>query len=434
MFQDERPIVILGMQRSGTSAVAGSLAHLGVCLGSESDFFPADANNSEGYFEQRSMTAMCQKALSFYQMHAGASRCLPANWQAYPQADLLVKELGALLVRNFEDRPLWGFKQPLAGILYPLFRAVFEELGLRPQIVICVRNPLEIRESEAGWVYGSGIRQMAPLGSRAVGIWLNSMIGALKLADPLQHSFAVYSRFIEDPRATLREIVANRRGWSPTSEQWSSSIASVQPKLKRIHAGEDSLLPLADRLLRWCEDSNREKSTLEQIVCEFESWQAILAPEGLSGTRIGLAWHEGAEIKSAEQPFLPTGDWQRLRFEVIAPPRTILNGLLYNQPCRVWIRRCAFISRSGETPASIYPGPGSQLSELNGIRRLDGAYEPRQISLVTPDGAGPYLLELDILLESGLGIINDAAGRLSERLHRSEAQRIGMERSGGRPR
>jgi hypothetical protein len=43
------------MHRSGTSALAGSLAGLGLCFGPESSLLPANSDNPRGYFESRSL-------------------------------------------------------------------------------------------------------------------------------------------------------------------------------------------------------------------------------------------------------------------------------------------------------------------------------------------------------------------------------------------
>jgi hypothetical protein len=47
--------VVLGMHRSGTSALAGSLARLGLCFGPDSSLLPANPDNSKGYFESRTL-------------------------------------------------------------------------------------------------------------------------------------------------------------------------------------------------------------------------------------------------------------------------------------------------------------------------------------------------------------------------------------------
>ena len=433
MFIDHRPIVILGMQRSGTSAVAGSLARLGVYWGSDDDLFPKDANNSEGYFEQRSLTKFCHKCLAFYQMQASSVQPLPAKWKVYPQGALLERELGALIRNSFKDQAIWGFKQPLACLLAPIFQSVIDDLGLKPQYVVCVRNPLEIQASEAAWAYGSGVRQMAPLGTRAVGAWLNYTLGALRAVQHSPNTVVPFTKFVDDPDSYLRRIVSNRDGWSPTKGQWMDAMASIKQGLKHKVAPTDEFdhLPqLVKRLFEWCNGVTQIRSELQEMIEEFESWQAMLAPQALGGTKLGLAWRHRGDVQSVQEPFIPSGEWQSVKLTIDAPPRTPLNGLLYNQACRIWIRRMNFRSGSRESGVQLLPGPGSSLAELDGILRLEGAYEPRQINLITPDYRGPYELDLEFLLESGLEIANDAAGRICGRLQQCEARRIDLERSG----
>jgi hypothetical protein len=105
-----------------------------------------------------------------------------------------------------------------------------------------------------------------------------------------------------------------------------------------------------------------------------------------------------------------------------ALPQTLVNGLLYNKPCRVWIRRAHFKVRDQEFPVKFTSGPGSSLSVYQGMIRLDGAYESQQLSLVTPSEPGPYELEMDLLLESGLAISVESTVRIASRLHECAAK------------
>ncbi len=51
-----RDVLILGMHRSGTSAVAGALRGAGLNLGLSTGFFPAAAENPRGFFENASLS------------------------------------------------------------------------------------------------------------------------------------------------------------------------------------------------------------------------------------------------------------------------------------------------------------------------------------------------------------------------------------------
>lgn len=426
-----RPIVVLGMQRSGTSAVAGALSALGAFMGEQADFFPPDANNSAGYFEQQSLSTLNHKCLAFFQMSSVSVRPLPEFWFVFPQARILTEELARLLTQTFSNQQIWGFKQPMSSIIMPLYHQVFTDLGLSPQFVVCVRNPLEIQASEAHWEYGIKSRQMAPLGNRAVGVWLNYTLSALEGAKGADTTVVPYSEFVSDPVPFLSDIVSKQPGWNPSGEQWTAAQAAIQPHLKRQDraTGELEIYPqLVKATWDYCNTKIHTSDQLAFLLKEYKLWRDILEPPKLSGTRLGFAWNQGGSVQSSQQPFMPAGTWQTVSLPISAPPMTELHGLMYSKPCRVWIKKCVFIHSSKESAAKLVPGPGSNLVEINGMLRLEGAYEARQISLMTPRESGPYQLGLEFLLESGERIVTDAASRVSQRLHQCSTRKASLEK------
>lgn len=70
-------ILVTGMHRSGTSLVASLLSELGVDFGHESTFYPADAWNQRGYFEQKEvMDLNCRLITGFRRNHGSLERLL----------------------------------------------------------------------------------------------------------------------------------------------------------------------------------------------------------------------------------------------------------------------------------------------------------------------------------------------------------------------
>jgi hypothetical protein len=211
----------------------------------------------------------------------------------------------------------------------------------------------------------------------------------------------------------------------------------VRPSLHRHVVNEDALAAypsIVREVLDLCHESRLDESKFLALLEEFEIWLDMLAPPGLEGAHGWVAWNQGSNVQSTIVPLLPSGDWQTVRFEIPAPPKTELYGLLYDKPCRVWIRRSVFRYGSVETAAVIKPGPASHVVHADGLVRLAGAKEARQMRLVTPSGSGPYTLELEFLLESGPRIINETAARIADRLQKCTATRVAMERGIGNDR
>jgi hypothetical protein len=358
-------------------------------------------------------------------MNPGSTQPLPAAWKAYPQARILTDELKALLISHFATARLWGFKQPLSSIVWPIYEQALLELNLKPEFVICVRNPLEVMASEASETHAPGTRHLARYGTQAVGVWLNYTLSALNAAKESACTVIPYKHLVINPKQSLAQVVDQHAEWNPTEAMWNAATENIKLALKH-HDFDQSTLEkapsLSRRLLELCESSPLDHELLESLIHEWQMWQAMLAPQGPSGTRIGLAWKARGQVDSVQIPFLPTGDWQLVRFELDAPPSTLLNGLVYNKPSRTWIRRAEFLTPSERIKAKLIPGPGSQLLEINGNFRLDGAVETQQVNFVTPKQPGPYRLELELLLEASPQISQDTAARLADRLHQCAAR------------
>lgn len=409
----KQPIVVLGMPRSGLSAVSGALSQLGAYFGPESDFEPETS-------QSKTLTAFCNTCLRYYDLHPATTRPFPVNWRTVPESEVLIGELVRYLELTYEGHEIWGIQQPLACLIWPIFAAAFEALDLKPKIVLVVRHPGEIERSlsrSRQWAlfggFGNSIQRLS-------GVWLRYTFGALE-AGPL--TVLCFAKFLQEPSAHLQEIVGKVGGWSPTSGQWDNSRAEIRPG--NLYGPRENprfdFPSILTRVHRSLASAPPDLAALNELSAQFDQWSEMLAPPGLSGTQIGFAWNVGSQVQSVTEPFLPNGDWQKVRLSISAPPRTELHGLLYNRPCRVWIRRSVFRSAEAEVPAALAPGPGSDLFERNGMLLLHGAYEARQIRVVTPPGGGPYQLELELLLETGREIVNDAVKRVTMRYHQSVA-------------
>ena len=98
----ERVIAVLGMHRSGTSALAGSLQGHGLILGA---FNTVNKYNVRGNRENRSVVGLNEEILS----HNGGS------WRAPPRAVQWSAEhvdRAREILAEYAGRPLWGFKDP----------------------------------------------------------------------------------------------------------------------------------------------------------------------------------------------------------------------------------------------------------------------------------------------------------------------------------
>src|SRR4051812_41037362 len=137
-------VIVLGMHRSGTSALTGLLRLLGLWAGEEDDFPPADVHNQAGYWEHRGVWSIDEAILE----------ALGASWSEI--ADLDLSRLGEGprarfrgrvrdLVRDLDRHGSWVIKDPRLCLLFPFWRDILE----RPLCVLIYREPLPVARSLA---------------------------------------------------------------------------------------------------------------------------------------------------------------------------------------------------------------------------------------------------------------------------------------------
>ena len=427
MALQNHPIVIVGMQRSGTSCITQALSHLGVFFGREETFLAPDDNNATGYFEIGEQVRLHKDIQFAFHRPWNSVRPFPENWQTLPQARRAIEQLESLLVSHFDGQERWGFKEPSAALLIPLYESIFKSSGICPHYVICFRNPLEVCDSvnrharsyltekfksHAADPQTAGQELLSPpLGDAALGVWLRYTLGALHDTIGKERMLVPYSKFLSDPREILNGLVGRFQDWHPTDDEWQASLASVQPSLRR-HATEDQTLevvpPLAAKTYRLCRviSSDQEAfqsgafdTQIEDLWNEFASYQTLFrAPNALLGNLVAT-WRGSNSVRASECYFEVGESWLNLSLDIDSPPGSEVIGAFYHQPCVVWIRKIQWRSGNQIVPCQIEAGPSCLLNKDGDLQRLFANAEVFQFRTRTPTMAGPYVLEVEFYLE-----------------------------------
>ena len=136
-------IVVLGMHRSGTSAITRSLSVLGVSLG-DNLMRPILNNNDKGFFEDIDINALNIEMLNV----------IGSDWNLLSPIELhhfqLLKEKGyqrkaqKLLAQKIENHQLFAFKDPRVAKLMPFWTRIFEQLKINVKYLIVLRHPKSV--------------------------------------------------------------------------------------------------------------------------------------------------------------------------------------------------------------------------------------------------------------------------------------------------
>lgn len=141
-----RVILVLGMHRSGTSAITRVLNLLGVELGSH--LMPAAAgNNASGFWEHVGVVEVHDALLHALGRSWRDPRPLPDDWLHSNAAQVAKAKLAELIKADFADALLWAVKDPRLCRLLPLWRELLAELEIEPCAMMVLRHPDEVARS-----------------------------------------------------------------------------------------------------------------------------------------------------------------------------------------------------------------------------------------------------------------------------------------------
>ena len=189
-------LAVLGMHRSGTSALAGALHLLGVPLGEP--LVPPGRDNERGFWELAEVVEVHEDLLaSFGASHLDLTK-LPEGWLASEAAREARGRLLEILRRNFENVPLWAVKDPRLSIFLPLWDEVLRELGIESRFVLMQRSPCEVARSLATR-NATGTRE-------ALALWERHVSEAERLTRGRPRAFASYERLLAEPVAELERL------------------------------------------------------------------------------------------------------------------------------------------------------------------------------------------------------------------------------------
>jgi hypothetical protein len=190
-------ILVLGMHRSGTSALTNALTTMGVNLG-ENLMPPHAGVNDKGFFEDVEFFALNVKILSF----------LESDWHhlSPPQENYITKLESAglftaaceLVHRKFETTHLFGLKDPRIPKLLEFWKFVFDKCDVSISYLICVRSPLAVADS---LYYRDGFPE-----EKSLHLWLTHTLNSLFHTHSHRRVVVHYDRLLTAPRFELDRI------------------------------------------------------------------------------------------------------------------------------------------------------------------------------------------------------------------------------------
>jgi hypothetical protein len=189
----QRCIVVLGMHRSGTSAVTRVVNLLGVDIGER--FLPPAPDNPKGFWEHREIHDIHEKLLEEIGSAWDDVTTLPDNWWSGNSAMRVRSELIESCRRDFKDAELWGLKEPRTCRLVKLWLPIFAELKCQPFFIIVFRDPREV---------ASSLKQRNNFQfSKSLLLWLEHVLASERETRDYPRVFISFEKLLADWQATM---------------------------------------------------------------------------------------------------------------------------------------------------------------------------------------------------------------------------------------
>lgn len=220
-------ILILGMHRSGTSAVTRVVNLLGADLGSHF-LSPAD-DNPAGFWEHLSAYEIHERLLTALGRNWYDMTEMPKGWLEHPAAIRAQCEVEDLIRAEFLGSPLWAVKDPRMCRLAPLWLRATANLGIKATALIVVREPREVAESlrsRDGWLHG-----------HSYVMWVQHLLEAEAATRSIRRTLVTYESLMRDWRSCMLGA-ADQLGikWPADSATIASQIAAyIDPTQLRHH-------------------------------------------------------------------------------------------------------------------------------------------------------------------------------------------------------
>ena len=275
-----RGVVVCGMHRSGTSAVARVVNLLGIPL-LAGDLLPADDANPRGYWESEALRRFDDDLLEAL----GGSWSLPPAAPDWSRANGLRERARQTFGASLDGE--WVWKDPRASVTLPWWRATF---GLEPAVVLSHRDPREVATSLA--------RRDGFPAARSFALWERYVRASLAAAAGLPTFVVGYAELLEDPEGTAGRLAdwLRGRGFSVAGARPGEVAAFVDSGLHRSQPAEDS--PSPEQQALWARirglEGEHEAFDPGELGAETPGAAYLLVAEEIAGLRARVRTLEAA--------------------------------------------------------------------------------------------------------------------------------------------
>jgi hypothetical protein len=212
MIDQERrqAFLVLGMHRSGTSALSGALSLAGAER--PKTMMPSTTENPKGYWESRVIAKANNHFLKSAKTRWNDSTKISELWFKCKDRSQDRQTIASIISQEYPEQGDILIKDPRICRLLPLWIAALTQAGFAPRCILILRDPREVALSLAA---RAAIPEFSPAAiesqSHAILLWLRYVLDMEKYSRQVERVSLNFSDLLIDWRVCLEPIFA--RGW-----------------------------------------------------------------------------------------------------------------------------------------------------------------------------------------------------------------------------
>ncbi len=299
-----------------------------------------------------------------------------------------MQSLQQVLEKSFKGREAWGWKDPDIAWFLPFVVEALGPLGVKPTIVICIRNPEEVALSQ--------LKRSGTPKERTYLSWLRHMLSALDDSRGMERVLIPFELLFSDP-SFLRHLLPSLDGGG--MQAW----AEVVKPGRRHHGGEGipGSFHFSELMAGTMEVASKPedfaKGILDRQIKEmrecFDSLTGLLEcplPPAVIG-----AW---TKKSSSFTNHYPQRKWEKVSVPINLDGGEEATLQLYGMPSNVWVRSAVWKGSASDVPAQLKNGRHAGIQRVGDLICFQLSAGQEQIVVQAPDQA-VHALEIDAFYE-----------------------------------
>lgn len=262
-FLNQHAIIILGMHRSGTSALTRVLNLLGMELGQP--LLPPHSTNITGFWEHAEIVAINEQIL----------RLLGSHWEDdkfFKETDFnsnilkpLRQHAAKIIYQNFSNCRLWGVKDPRFCKLLPFWLPILAETGCQLHFILMARHPIEVAAS---------LKQRNDFtNEKSLKLWLTHTLSSERDSRYHSRTFISYQELLTNWMQSVEKIAAQLKiTWSNSPKDVADAVEKFLVPCLKHHDYQNKI------------EDNLDNPLFQTCLSVYEHFQQLSAKESISFT------------------------------------------------------------------------------------------------------------------------------------------------------